>query len=136
VLKAIVNMRDTMIQTQPVEWKISVEEGMEANTIQENFYNRVVSRIFQSFHRFKRSVLSVRRRIWQVGADDPRRVIHSIKVGLALSLVSLFYFARPMFDNFGENAIWAVMTVVVVFEFTVGKLFTKNPLQFRDIKTP
>lgn len=61
-----------------------------------------------------------------MGADDPRRVIHSIKVGLALSLVSLFYFARPMFDNFGENAIWAVMTVVVVFEFTVGATLSKG----------
>eukprot|EP00253_Pinus_taeda_P032746 PITA_32746 len=118
-------MGDTMIQSQ-LEWKISVKEGMEANTIPENFYNRVVRRIFQAFHQYKKSVIFVSRRIWQVGADDPRRVIHSIKVGLALSLVSVFYFVRPLFDSFGGNAIWAVMTVVVVFEFTVGATLSKG----------
>lgn len=115
-----------MIQSQPVEWKISIMEGMEANTIQENFYNRVVRKISQAFQQWKRSVLSVCRRIRQVGADDPRRIIHSIKVGVALSLVSLIYFVRPLFDGFGENAIWAVMTVVVVFEFTVGATLSKG----------
>lgn len=116
-----------MIHTQPVlEWKISVTEAMDANTIQEKFYNREVRRIVQAFHQWKRSVLSVCRRIWQVGADDPRRVIHSIKVGVALSLVSLIYFLRPLFNSFGGNAIWAVMTVVVVFEFTVGATLSKG----------
>lgn len=115
-----------MIQSQPVEWKISITEGMEANTIQENFDNRVVRKISQAFQQWKRSVLSVCRRIRQVGADDPRRIIHSIKVGVALSLVSLIYFVRPLFDGFGENAIWAVMTVVVVFEFTVGN-YSEHP---------
>ena len=52
--------------------------------------------------------------------DDPPRVIHSIKVGLALSLVFVFYFVRPLSYIVGENAIWAVMTVVVVFEFIVS----------------
>lgn len=115
-----------MVQSQPLEWKISVNEVMEANTIQENFCNRLVTRISQAFHEYKRSVLSVSKRVWQVGADDPRRVIHSIKVGLALTLVSIFYFVRPLFDSLGANAMWAVMTVVVVFEFTVGATLSKG----------
>jgi len=108
-----------------MEWKINVEEGLDANTIQEKFSNRIVWRILQAFQRWKRSVFSVCGMIWQVGADDPRRVIHSIKVGIALSLVSLFYLVRPLFYSFGGNTIWAVMTVVVVFEFTVGNYLTK-----------
>ena len=60
----------------------------------------------------------------KLAQDDPRRVTHSIKVGLALSLVSLFYYYQPLYDNFGVSGIWAVMTVVVVFEFSVGKLVT------------
>lgn len=60
----------------------------------------------------------------KLAQDDPRRVTHSIKVGLALSLVSLFYYHQPLYDNFGVSAMWAVMTVVVVFEFSVGKLLT------------
>ena len=116
-----------MIESQPLEWKISVKGGMEANTMQENFCDCVVRRISQAFHQYKTSVLSLSKSVWQVGADDPRRVIHFIKVGLALSLVSVFYFLRPLFDSFGGNAIWAVMTVVLVFEFTVGNFFTKIP---------
>jgi hypothetical protein len=32
---------------------------------------------------------------------------------------------RPLYDGFGTAGIWAVLTVVVVFEFTVGKLIGK-----------
>ncbi|XP_042467312.1 aluminum-activated malate transporter 10-like [Zingiber officinale] len=59
-------------------------------------------------------------KVWRMGADDPRKVIHAVKVGVALSLVSLFYYTRPFYDKFGSNTMWAVMTVVVVFEYTVG----------------
>lgn len=61
--------------------------------------------------------------IWKVGKDDPRRVIHSLKVGFSLTLVSLLYLMEPLFKGFGSSAIWAVMTVVVVLEFTAGKVF-------------
>ncbi len=57
---------------------------------------------------------------WRVGRDDPRRVIHAFKVGLALTLVSLLYLLEPLFEGIGQSAIWAVMTVVVVLEFTAG----------------
>ncbi|KAM6576622.1 hypothetical protein CsatB_028459 [Cannabis sativa] len=60
----------------------------------------------------------------ELGKDDPRRVIHSVKVGIALSLVSIFYYYQPLYDNFGVSAMWAVMTVVVVFEYTVATLST------------
>ncbi|KAF3439469.1 hypothetical protein FNV43_RR17747 [Rhamnella rubrinervis] len=62
----------------------------------------------------------------QLGKDDPRRVIHSLKVGLALTLVSLFYYYQPLYNNFGVSAMWAIMTVVVVFEFTVGATLGKG----------
>ncbi|KAF3961678.1 hypothetical protein CMV_013728 [Castanea mollissima] len=62
----------------------------------------------------------------KLAQDDPRRVTHSIKVGLALSLVSLFYYYQPLYDNFGVSAMWAVMTVVVVFEFSVGATLGKG----------
>ncbi|KAG2674327.1 hypothetical protein I3843_13G113600 [Carya illinoinensis] len=61
----------------------------------------------------------------KIAQDDPRRVIHSAKVGLALTLVSLFYYYQPLYDNFGFSAMWAVMTVVVVFEFSVGATLGK-----------
>lgn len=60
------------------------------------------------------------RTIWKVGKEDPRRVIHALKVGLSLTLVSLLYLMEPLFEGVGQSAIWAVMTVVVVLEFTAG----------------
>ncbi|KAF6134191.1 hypothetical protein GIB67_013588 [Kingdonia uniflora] len=64
--------------------------------------------------------------VWKVGRDDPRRVIHSLKVGMSLTLVSLLYLMEPLFDGIGQNAIWAVMTVVVVLEFTAGATLCKG----------
>lgn len=61
--------------------------------------------------------------LWKVGRDDPRRVTHSLKVGLALTLVSLLYLTEELFEGVGQNAMWAVVTVVVVMEFTAGKGF-------------
>ena len=57
---------------------------------------------------------------WKVGCDDPRRVLHAFKVGSSLTLVSLLYLLDPLFKGIGQHASWAVITVVVVFEFTAG----------------
>ncbi|KAK2405568.1 aluminum-activated malate transporter [Trifolium repens] len=77
-------------------------------------------------HKVKRFPGLVRRAIWKVGKDDPRRLVHSLKVGLALALVSLLYLTEPLFKGIGENAMWAVMTVVVVMEFTAGGTLCKG----------
>ncbi|ONK72233.1 uncharacterized protein A4U43_C04F17230 [Asparagus officinalis] len=62
----------------------------------------------------------------KLGRDDPRRVIHSLKVGTALTLVSFLYLLEPLFEGVGQNAMWAVMTVVVVLEFTAGATLCKG----------
>ncbi|CAI0544006.1 unnamed protein product [Linum tenue] len=62
----------------------------------------------------------------ELARDDPRRVIHSLKVGIALSFVSVFYYYQPLYDDFGVSAMWAVMTVVVVSEFSVGATLGKG----------
>lgn len=64
--------------------------------------------------------------IWKVGRDDPRRVVHSLKVGLSLTLVSFLYLMEPLFKGIGQNSMWAVMTVVVVLEFTAGATLCKG----------
>uniref|UniRef100_A0A453S7E3 Aluminum-activated malate transporter 10 n=1 Tax=Aegilops tauschii subsp. strangulata TaxID=200361 RepID=A0A453S7E3_AEGTS len=66
------------------------------------------------------------RMVWKVGADDPRRVVHGLKVALALALCSVFYYVHPLYDFTGGNAMWAVLTVVVVFEYTVGACLYKG----------
>ncbi|KAK2978661.1 hypothetical protein RJ640_019118 [Escallonia rubra] len=62
---------------------------------------------------------------WDIGVEDPRKVMHCLKVGIALSVVSLFYYTRPLYEGVGGKAMWAVMTVVVVFEYTVGATLCK-----------
>nr|KYP55265.1 hypothetical protein KK1_001472 [Cajanus cajan] len=64
--------------------------------------------------------------MWKMGREDPKRIIHAFKVGFSLTLVSLLYLLEPSFKGIGENIIWAVMTVVVVFEFTVGATLCKG----------
>ncbi|XP_057800839.1 aluminum-activated malate transporter 7-like isoform X2 [Salvia miltiorrhiza] len=58
--------------------------------------------------------------------SDKRRIIHSIKVGVALVLVSLLYLVNSMFKQIGENAMWAIMTVVVMFELYAGATLSKG----------
>ncbi|XP_052170736.1 aluminum-activated malate transporter 8-like [Diospyros lotus] len=61
-----------------------------------------------------------------VARHDARRIIHSVKVGIALVLVSLLYLLDPVYKQVGENAMWAIMTVVVIFEFTAGATISKG----------
>ncbi|XP_059644694.1 aluminum-activated malate transporter 12 [Cornus florida] len=87
----------------------------------------MVKKPFENFgDRMKRLPGSTWKTIWKVGREDPRIPIHSLKVGLALTLVSLLYLMEPLFKGIGENAIWAVMTVVVVLEFTAGATLCKG----------
>ncbi|KAL1200666.1 Aluminum-activated malate transporter 12 [Cardamine amara subsp. amara] len=72
------------------------------------------------------TIKKIPKRLWNVGKEDPRRVLHSLKVGLALTLVSLLYLMEPLFKGIGSNAIWAVMTVVVVLEFSAGATLCKG----------
>ncbi|KAK3415727.1 hypothetical protein EUGRSUZ_H01529 [Eucalyptus grandis] len=60
------------------------------------------------------------------GEHDNRRVVHGIKVGIALVLASLVSFVGPLYKIFKEDAAWAVMTVVVMFEFYAGATLSKG----------
>ncbi|KAF9619877.1 hypothetical protein IFM89_009659 [Coptis chinensis] len=57
---------------------------------------------------------------------DTRQLTHSLKVGTALVLVSLLYLVDSLYEQVGENAMWAIMTVVVVFEFSAGATLSKG----------
>ncbi|XVF19632.1 hypothetical protein REPUB_Repub11eG0127300 [Reevesia pubescens] len=77
-------------------------------------------------YKFCAKVLKIIRMTKKSGQEDQRRIIHSLKVGLALTLVSLFYYFKPLYDGFGDGAMWAILTVVVVFEFSVGATLGKG----------
>ncbi|KAH9699484.1 Aluminum-activated malate transporter 2 [Citrus sinensis] len=77
-------------------------------------------------HRIINKIAEKAKEAKKLGIDDPRRIIHSFKVGLAITLVSLFYYFKPLYEGFGVSAMWAVLTVVVVFEFSVGATLGKG----------
>lgn len=109
---------------QCVEWQVTVPEG---STVKVEHETGVVARAWAWLVRFlvmmKDKSVGFFKNVWKLGVDDPRKVIHGFKVGLALALVTLFYYTRPLYEGVGGTTMWAVMTVVVVFEYTVGKLF-------------
>ncbi|CAL5018681.1 unnamed protein product [Urochloa decumbens] len=76
--------------------------------------------------RLRLRAVRIARKVGQIARDDPRRVAHSLKVGLALTLVSVLYYVTPLFNGFGGSAMWAVLTVVIVMEFTVGATLSKG----------
>ncbi|CAH2040996.1 unnamed protein product [Thlaspi arvense] len=69
--------------------------------------------------------------LWSEAAGDgpfrPRKVIFAVKMGLALAIISLLLFweERQFFD-LTQYSIWAILTVVVMFEFSIGATLIKG----------
>jgi uncharacterized membrane protein YccC len=83
-------------------------------------------RLSNFFANVKSKIVGFLKKIKKIAMDDPRRIAHAIKVGLTLTLVSTLYYITPLFDGFGDSSVWAVLTVVVVMEYTAGKCDYKN----------
>ena len=69
---------------------------------------------------FFKEVRHVADKAWQMGMLDPRKIIFSAKMGLALMLISLLIFWKEPIKELSEHSVWAILTVVVVFEFSIG----------------
>lgn len=74
----------------------------------------------------------VSRRAIKMGKSDPRKIVFSAKMGLALMLISLLIFLKEPFKQLSRYSVWAILTVVVVFEFSIGNflLFLFGFIQF------
>ncbi|KAL6633797.1 hypothetical protein ACP70R_026468 [Stipagrostis hirtigluma subsp. patula] len=104
-----------------LEWRVTVPEGASVTVEHEaGAAARAWAWLLACAAMAWGRVAGFARRVWRIAADDPRKAVHGLKVGLALALVSVFYYTRPLYDGVGGAAMWAIMTVVVVFEYTVG----------------
>ncbi|CAL1373667.1 unnamed protein product [Linum trigynum] len=111
-----------------MEWRINVGDGSSKALAPKAscFAAKLWAALKESFMAFIIRIRGFFLKAWKLGVDDPRKFVHGIKAGMALTLVSLFYYMRPLYDGVGGNAMWAVMTVVVVFENTVGATIYKS----------
>ncbi|KAL9176418.1 hypothetical protein ABFS82_02G177300 [Erythranthe guttata] len=105
-----------------LEWRINVSDGTSKVLVSESTSQ---SRVCRGLMRFFSKISDFFRKAWSMGVNEPKKTMHCVKVGMALTLVSLFYYMRPLYEGVGGNAMWAVMTVVVVFEYTVGATLSK-----------
>ncbi|CAA2958839.1 aluminum-activated malate transporter 10 [Olea europaea subsp. europaea] len=114
-------------QSGGLEWRVNVPNENTSKVLVPESKPQI--RVFNGLRglivAFVSRICKFLEKAWSLAVREPKKAIHGLKVGMALSIVSLFYYMRPLYNGVGGNAMWAVMTVVVVFEYTVGATLCK-----------
>ncbi|KAG7025310.1 Aluminum-activated malate transporter 10, partial [Cucurbita argyrosperma subsp. argyrosperma] len=113
-----------------LEWRVNVGDGAtEVLRPEGSFVGRMVMGVKGFVWGLFVKGWMFLEKAWGIANSEPKKAVHGLKVGLALSIVSVFYYMRPLYEGIGGNAMWAIMTVVVTFEstsWTMGDVPTRT----------
>ncbi|CAN6178478.1 unnamed protein product, partial [Urochloa humidicola] len=103
-------------------WTLPTTSGEEREEQpKEGFFRRAVAAVARWWDAACGAVAE----LWAFARADPRKAVFAAKVGLALALISFLVFLREPRDIV-SHSIWAILTVVVVFEFSIGATLSKG----------
>uniref|UniRef100_A0A0D9V5E1 Uncharacterized protein n=1 Tax=Leersia perrieri TaxID=77586 RepID=A0A0D9V5E1_9ORYZ len=77
-------------------------------------------------HGFPRGARAAAAEAWAFASEDTGRLAFAFKAGLAMLLASLLVLVGEPFRLFGTNIIWSILTVGIMFEYTVGASFNRG----------
>ncbi|KAL6187926.1 hypothetical protein ACLB2K_039321 [Fragaria x ananassa] len=83
-------------------------------------------RMSDGFVNFCNNVPQVSVKLYKMGRSDPRKAYFAGKMGLSLAIVSLLIFFKEPLKGASQYSIWAILTVVLVFEFSIGATLSKG----------
>uniref|UniRef100_A0A2N9HP65 Aluminum-activated malate transporter n=1 Tax=Fagus sylvatica TaxID=28930 RepID=A0A2N9HP65_FAGSY len=110
-----------------LEWRVNEPDGTSRVLVPESELGHKAWLLWLKglFYRPISKIWRFLDKSWNLGVAEPQKVIHGAKVGLALLIVSIFYYDQSLYDAVGGYATWAIMTVALVFESNVGATLSK-----------
>ncbi|XP_040998684.1 aluminum-activated malate transporter 4 isoform X1 [Juglans microcarpa x Juglans regia] len=96
--------------------------GGEDDGVKGRFFRRLSDGILNFWAGLRETSV----KLYEMGRSDPRKLLFAAKMGISLALVSLVIFLKDPLKDVNQYSIWAILTVVVVFEFSVGATLNKG----------
>ncbi|KAJ4765710.1 aluminum activated malate transporter family protein [Rhynchospora pubera] len=112
-----------------LDWRMNVKKGSVRIDIQVDSKTGVTPEFVKPSAFYQESLEYPNKWIldlWKFAKEDTNRVTFALKVGLACLLVSLLILCKAPYDIFGTNIIWSILTVAIMFEYTVGATFNRG----------